>query len=765
MRNKPSRMDSNRDTLPAEWTPEQDDEGEGLALLRYWQTIRRHQWGIFSITLMCVILGLLNAFSSTPIYRAEAKLLVSPIQQNSPLDQQTNTSLIYLFYETQFEILHSHAVAGLAVDKLNLVEQGLADLDQAAPEPPVPELKKTPLERFSSSLRGLKEQLHWRHWLPASWGFTEREAPPDAATLREQYIAEIRRELDVKGGKQSEIINLSFEAPNPRYAAAVTNALADAYIEFGLTSRLSGAQKTSSWLNGQLAQLRTKVKQSELALQAYQQQSGMVDTSNQQKLASEQLSSLTAELIKAQTLRSQTRIRLDQVSGLKGNSDKGQPSSTMLENPTLRNLSEEVNTLARREQELAERYGEKHPKMIAAKADLREARRSLLLEVDKTIEGIRKEYAAAVSQETKIQALIDQQKKQISGLSGAGFELAQLERELENNRRMYDSFLEKFKEADVAEEYDATNVRVVDPARVPKIPYKPNKLRMLLIAGLIGLLLGILFALLREHLDNTFRTTDNLEEKLDLPSLGIVTLVDRKDKAHPPHLQYLHNPRSAFAENINNIRTGLLLSDIDQPPKTILITSAAGGEGKTTLSINLAAAFAQLGRTLLIEADLRKPNLALKLGSNPRPGIKELLSGEAQLQECIFDKGPLSVLTCGASPENPLELLSSRGFGQLLDNLAKEFRHIILDAPPLLAVSDAAVLGRLTDSVVLAVKADTTTHQMAREALARLRKAGIEPIGAVLCQTDLKRMAYYGSHYYHYDSNYYGYSGKESSAA
>lgn len=765
VRSKSSNLDEYREAPPPDWMPELDDEQEGIDLLHYWQTIRRHKWGIVGIALICVVIGLLNAFSSTPIYKAEAKLLVNPIQQNTPMDQQTNTSLIYLFYETQYEILRSRAVAGLAVDKLKLVERRLADLDVLEEEIPVPTEEKPPLERFSDNMRELKERLNWRNWLPESWAPLELEQMPNAANLREQYIAEIREGLGIKGGKQSEIINISFESPNPRHATNVTNALADAYIDFGLTSRLSGAQKTSSWLNTQLTQLRAKVKQSELTLQTYQQQSGMVDSSNQQKLASERLSSLTAELIRAQTQSSQTRIRLDQVSELKGNAGTGQSLGSMLDNPTLRNLSEEVNTLTRRQQELFERYGEKHPKLIAARADLREARRSLQIEVDKMVEAIRKEYAAAVSQENKIEALIEQQKKEISGLSGAGFELAQLERELENNRRMYGSFLEKFKEVDVAQEYDATNVRIIDPAIMPKVPFKPNKGRMVMIAGFLGLFLGVLFALLRERLDNTFKTTDNIEEKLNLPSLGMMTLADKKDKANPPHLQYLHNPRSSFAENINNIRTGLLLSDIDHPPKTILITSATGAEGKTTLAINLAAAFAQLGRTLLIEADLRKPNLAVKLGSRTRLGIKELVTGEAKTSECIYEEGPIHVLTCGSAPTNPLELLSSRAFHNLLDNLSEKFTHIVLDAPPLLAVSDASVLGHLSDSVVLAVKADSTTHKMAREALVRLRKTGIEPIGAVLCQADVRRMAYYGSHYYHYDSDYYGYRSKQDSAA
>ncbi|MCP4410884.1 MAG: polysaccharide biosynthesis tyrosine autokinase, partial [Gammaproteobacteria bacterium] len=464
---------------------------------------------------------------------------------------------------------------------------------------------------------------------------------------------------------------------------------------------------------------------------------------------------------KVQTTRIEAQIRSNQARSLTGQAAAdAQSLAQVLKSPSVRNLSKVEGELARKVQELSERYGDKHPKMISAHSDLREARRSLQKEVNKVVASIRKEYDFAVTQEQEIRSLIEVQKKEISDLTDASFELSLLEREVENNRKLYESFLDKFKEADVADEYDASNVRVVDPAVAPWKPFKPNKPRMILIAGLLGLLFGILAALLRERLDNTFKTTHQIEERLVIPSLGIVPMIHRGEKAGAVERQVMDNSHSYFSENINYIRSGLLFSNINQPPKTILISSAASDEGKTILSVNLAAAFSQLDRTLLLDVDLRKSNISTLLGIESQPGLTEVITSQIPLNEalrCLGSEGRLFVLPPGAAPHNPLQLLSSQNFRSVLDELKQNFAHIVMDAPPILAVSDATVLGHLADSVILAIKAESTTHEMVDEAVSRLRKSGVQATGAVLCQADTRRMADYVSYYDASYAKYYGY--------
>jgi succinoglycan biosynthesis transport protein ExoP len=246
---------------------------------------------------------------------------------------------------------------------------------------------------------------------------------------------------------------------------------------------------------------------------------------------------------------------------------------------------------------------------------------------------------------------------------------------------------------------------------VPNFPIKPRVSLIIAAAIMAGLFFGVVLAFLREVLGNVFRTPDQVEEQLHIPSLGITPLVKKGKLSVEPEKQYITDQRSTFAEAIDTIRTGLLFSDIDNPPKTVLITSTVGSEGKTTLAINLAVAFSQLDKTLLIELDLRKPAIAKDLGLTNTKGLSDILTGEVNVkikgdELTKVDGAPnLRILTCGSIPPNPMELLSSKRFANLLESLKGQFTHIIIDSPPTLPVSDAAVLSKLDDATVIAVKA------------------------------------------------------------
>ena len=743
---------------PIEMFETTSNDEESIDLAQYWQTIRRHKWGILSVTLIALIIGILTALSAVPIYKAETKLLADPLLPNAPMrDQYANTALVFLFYETQYEIIRSQNIAKKAVDKLDLVAKAKSEATkakQATPSEP---------ENIFQQIKAWRKSFNWWGLLPdEKLSQTKPVAEPTDEEIRRRIASGIQGSLSVKGGKQSQIISISYESADPKLAADVTNAIADAYVEFGLNSRLTGAKKTSSWLSEQLNNLRDKLQQSETALQSYQKQKGMVDTKQQQQIASTQLSSLNSKLIQAQTDRSEAEIRYKQAQNLKeGNESDHKSLESVLSRPSARAIVQEESRLSRYVQELSDRYGEKHPKLIAARTDLKEIKRNLRQELSKVVGTIQREYEAATAQERKISTLIKDQKYQIGSLKGANFELANLEREVENNRRIYESFLGRFQEADISEEYDATNIRIIDTANVPSTPYKPNKPRVIMISVVIGLFLGILLAFLRESLDNTFKTPGTIEEKLAIPALGLTSLVKNGRGDVIPEKQYLADSRSEFSENINHIRTGLLFSNIDHPPQVIMVTSSTASEGKSTLSINLAAALSQLGgRTLLLEADLRKPSIAKTMQINRTPGITDLIVSQGKIKQIPIQKidgedSNLYILTSGSLPPNPLELVSSDHFRKVLEKLKSSFKYIVIDTPPVLAVSDASVIGNLVDSTIIATKSESTTIKMAQEALGRLNKANIHVTGAVLTQAEPSRMNYYGGYYYH--ASYYGY--------
>lgn len=710
---------------------------------QYFRLLKRRKWSIALITFCFLCLGLVYISKATPIFQASAKIQADPVQPNaSAQDQYIMNSMVFLFYETQYEIIQSRKVAETVVDKLNLIER----------------YKKEQIEQkknkendnlFSSIKNSLKGILLSE----------ESDTPPVELSdkqLKTMLAQAIQAGLVVEGGTQSQIINISFLNEDPVLAADVVNAISEAYIEFGLESRLSQIKDTAEWLSEQLEELRVTLQESEDKLRNFRLSQNLMDTEQQQRIANTQLQTLNTELVRAQTQLSQAQELYTQVTQAERNGGDYRSIGPVLQSNTIRDLVREEATLSRKVQELSERYGEKHPKMIAARSDLASAQVNLDREAAKIVENIKNEYRAAQSQERNVRELISQTRTDLQSYQGDSFELTRLEREVENNRRVYESFLGKLMEADVSGDYDASNIRIIDNATIPEFPVKPRSSIILIVSVFFGIMFGVLFAFIRELMGNVFRTPDQLEQELALPSLGVTPLVKKKKGAVAPEKQYIADQRSTFAEAINTIRTGLIFSNIDNPPKSILITSTNGSEGKTTLAINLAVALSQMDKTLLIEMDLRKPAVGKDLGIKADMGLSDLLSGKTDTNVFHQVEGApnLSVITCGTIPPNPMELISSKRFTNLLQSLSDRFSHIVIDSPPTLPVSDSCVLAKMVDATIVAVKAEETKISMAKEAITRLKKVNATITGVVLTQASPKKMSYYGEHYY--QDSYYG---------
>ena len=717
-----------------------DRSEDAIDLAQYWRTILRYKWSILIITLLCTLVGSLLVLSATPIYRANATIQADPTQPSAnPREQYVNTALVLLFYETQYEIIRSRAVAEAVVDKLNLLEQ----------------YKNKANGETSSDRKSPFNVI--RTWMPLLYENQSTYQPTDEE-LRVKIAQNIQSNLTVKGGKQSQIIVISYDSSDANEASRIVNAVADAYIEFGLASRLGEIEKTAEWLSDQLSNLKNNLDVSELALRKYRQETGLVESSQQARITSTQLQTLNTELVRAQTRKSEAEIRYLQVNELRNQPGNHRSISAVLNSKTIQDMVREETRLKRKVEELSERYGEKHPKMIAANSDFASAENNLQREINKIADSIEKEYRSASVQVSNINTLIRKQKSELASLQGDNFALANLERDVENNRRIYESFTAQLMEADVSGNYDASNIRIIDSATTPNAPYKPNKKLYLGLSVVLGSILGIALSFLRNSLDSTFKTPDTIERELNTAYLGLTQYIKNTGASVLPEQQYLTDSRTTFAESINNIRTGLLFSRIDNPPQSILITSATGSEGKSTLAINLAAAFSQLDRTLLLEVDLRKPSLSRYMKTKKRQGLCDWVTGQAKLTELLnqadSSSNNLHVMTCGALPPNPLELVSSARFKKALDTLRSHYKFIVMDGPPILPVSDSLVLGHISDATILTVQAEKTSISAAREALGQLQKVGVHVAGAVLSQAEPHRMGYYGDHYY--SGKYYG---------
>ncbi len=724
----------------------QESTADSIDIRQYLRILKRRKWTIIITTIIAILIGIVYSIKATPIYQAAAKIQADPVQPNATAqDQYIMNSMVFLYYETQYEIIKSRKVSETVVDKLNLIDWYREEQEEAKNAESL-DIRKS-LKKLFSSFFELEND--------ASIRLDESEK---SEKLRTNLAAMIQSELVVQGGTQSQIIDISYQNEDPILAANIVNAVSEAYIQFGLEARLGQIKDTADWLGDQLGELKSNLRDSEEKLRTYQLAQNLIDTDQQQRLAAAQLQTLNTELVKAQTQLSQTRELYNQVTQVEENGGDFRSLGPVLESNTIRDLVREEATLNRKVQELSQRYGDKHPKMIAAISDLSSARNNLQAEAEKIIENIKKQYASAQAQESNVLALLEKTKQNLQSYQGDSFELTRLEREVENNRRIYETFLSKLMEADVSGDYDASNIRIIDKATVPEFPIKPRVSLILALCIILGVGLGVFIAFIKELSGNVFRTPDELEQELSIPSLGITPLIAKSKSNVAPEYQYIDDKLSTFSEQINTIRTGLIFSNIDSPPKTILITSTSGSEGKSTLAINLAAALSQLDKTVLLELDLRKPAISHKLNIKAKSGLTEVLTagepGNSIVKFSYKETEHFDLLTCGTIPKNPMEILSSNRFRRLLERLRNDYTYIVMDSPPTLPVSDSCVLSKYADATLIAVKAEDTKINAAKETVARLEKVNANIAGVILTQASAKKMSYYGEHYY--QDSYYG---------
>jgi capsular exopolysaccharide synthesis family protein len=674
------------------------EEDSGVGLREHLSLFKRHWLAIALITLLGVVFGGLKAMSESPVYQASVTMLVEPDLSRLASTEGMAWAGAWRFYETQYELLRSRALAERVVDKLGLIhrrEQLEAILNWTSP---LDEM----FDRAKATITGASPKP-----FPPPDSGTQTVTPGQEQRRRDALASMVQGGVGVVGGDKTQLVRVSFDSRDPELAAEVANTLVDAYIELGLESRLDRAKRVSSWLTERIEGLRRKVLESEEKLHDFQSRTGMIDLDNIEKLTDARLDSLNQQLVNAQ----------------------------------------------KRYAELAKRYGPKHPKLIAAKSEVDTAQRRL--------GSVSRDVVETRAQE---------------------FELSKLEREVASNRQLYEVFLNKFRETDLSADNRLSNARVVDRARVPGSPFKPDRYRIIMFYGSMGLLAALLLVFIREHLDNTFKNNEQIELRLKLPVLGVVPLLEGKrlfgnrgrraknssdgTAVDGPERHFLRESRSGFAEAINHIRTGISFSNVDDPPRIVLITSAVQGEGKTTLATNLAMSYAQLDKTLLIDADLRKPRLrSITPVARSNGGLVDYVAGTQPMQDCIVpdpECSNLYLLQSGTIPPNPLELLSSKKLAGTLEELKGKFSHVIIDTAPILPVSDAIVLGHVVDELLLVIQAERTTHKMVQDAMRRLQAASVLPLGVVLTQVKFRRSTYYydGKYQYYYG----GYYGQESEA-
>ena len=725
-------------------------------LLDYWQVIIKHRWVVLSSVLIVFATVAIGTLKQKPLYEGKVLIEINPEEPNVLNFKeilQLSSADIYSYRETQYRILESRTLASRVVQDLQLYRK--------------PEFYK------NTFLFGLFEMG------PKSVPAASDPRPPDPSS--DVYVNSVKnflKVLDVNPVRRSNLVEISFLSRDPQTAARVANQLATTYIDQNLQVKWDETVKASDWLSTQLVGLKGKLEKSEDALQAYAQANSILFVEDRKNLANARLEELQQEYTKAQADRYQAESRNSLVQ-----EGTVQDLPGVLSNRLIQDLAVRLADLEREYAQLTAVVKPDYPKAVQVKMQIDSVQTTLERQKRALAQNLVDEYRSALAREKYLAAALDRQKAEVNDIAQKSIQYNILKREVDTNKQLYEGLLQRLKEAQVSAGLKASNVRVVDPAEVPKYPVRPRVLLNLALGLVFGLALGVGVAFFQEYLDNTLKTSDDVERLLRLPSLGILptflALADEdgeetdkivpiatfdQEAAKAPAIQ----TGNAAVEAFRSLRTSILLS-ASPVPKMILVTSALPGEGKTTVTVNLGATLASLGsKVVVVDCDMRRPAAHRSAGVKNNPGFVQCLTGHIDLVRALLPVpgvANLSIIPCGPIPPNPAEILSSPAAGQLLQRLRSEFDYVLVDSPPLLSVADSRILSTLTDAVVLVVRAYETPYDAVRRARALLYSAGARILGVALNSVDIRRDGYgSGSGYvFRYgDGHGYGY-GKESS--
>ena len=730
-------------TLPESMLVNQADEDE-IDLRVYWHIFNKYKWQIFRLTFLIGLLTYLITLSLEPSYRFTTTLLIEFEQAKVISIEEVYGigSSNRDYYQTQLGILKSRMLAEKVTKKLNLMAHPAFNV---APE----------------------SSPWWHHWFPDGW--FQLNKPPTVAEKFNGIVDSVMAQLSITPERNSQLVKISFESHDAQLAADIPNTLANIYVESDLEARLEMTKKAATWLTERVDGLRQNLRKSEQALQNYMERENLVDVAGIKSVAIKKVEETASNLIKAQQRLAEAENVYKQVQAIRGQTATAFESiQAVLRHPLVQNLKKAELEAESKVSEISKRYKSKHPKMISAQAELKTARNNTAEQIQRVIEGISKEYEIAKANVNVLKRSMKRQEQDIQKINRKEYQLSVLERNVSINRQLYDLFLTRFKETEASQDVQglqSTIGRIVDPAVVRPFPYKPKKKMIVSISLVLGFLFATLLTFFIEYLDNTVKNAEDVEHKLESPFLGFLPKIKiRKKEPFKTQWMFLVEPKSHFAESVRTIRTGVTLSSIDTPRKTLVVTSSVGNEGKTTFAINQAFALGQIEKTLLIDADMRRPSIGKAFGLTAKaPGLSELVAGTKSLHECIHPlekETGVDFIPSGIIPPNPLELLASKRFKAVLTQLEEQedYEHIIIDSAPIQLVSDALILAKQASGVIYIVKADMTPYQIILNNLNRLHELDTKILGIVLNQVDIKKLSkQYGNQYGYYGYNDYDY--------
>ncbi len=714
-------------------------EPRAIHLSHYLKIVQKRLWVVLAVVVVATSATFYRVSGQVDQYRAAARIQIDReapkvLQFQEVVDAQAG---MYgdEYFQTMYQLIQSRSLAEEVIRRLNLASN---------PE-------------FLGSKQFPKTGIRW--FLVQLFGGQGRKAdapaPPAATAPTLSSTSLVNRflgMLKVDLVKNTRLMDVTVISPYPRLAAEMANALCVAFIERNQQQRLSTTRQATDWLSTQIDEARRKVEESETDLQKFREGKDIVAIENREAIVSQKLEELNTAFTRAKTDRIALETRYRQMQKMSGAELDSLPD--VMSNPSISQLRAERARLGNELEDQEKTYTPKHPRIIKLRAQLDSVQQQIGLEISKVVKSIRNEYEVAKAKEETIQQAFDQQKKSVQSMGKSSAQISVLERDVENNRRIYSLLLTRAKETGLSEGLQTGNLHIVDKAEIPLAPFAPNRKRALMFSFALSLLGGLTLVFFIEYMDDSVKDPDDLEFAGNIPFLASIPHIRMRDADAARELVTQLEPKSSFAEAYRSARTSIIFAANETPLNTLLVTSAGPREGKTTTAVNLAVTLAQAGnRVLLIDADMRKPRVHTVFSFENANGLSSLLTDSNDIADtCRKTPVPnLSVITSGPIPVNPAELLASQRMKKLLGALEKSFDRVIIDCPPVISVTDASVLSAMVDGVVLVIGAGKTSRKVVLMVKKRLGEAKAKVLGVIMNFVDSRR----GHHYYYYAPHYY----------
>ena len=726
-----------------------EQRGDELNLRELWRAILRRKFVL--LTTIIAITGATYAFISqeTPLYTGQVLIQIQTrdgqvLQVEGVVDELIADPATI---QSEIQFLTSPAYLRRMVEQLNLVEDPEFNgaLREDADQPSVLELL--------NPMRYVPES-----WLPPASVGAEPAAPvtDPAAMQLNRVVGKFGSRLLVEPVGGSYVIALDFMAEDPAKAAMIANAMADEYLVSQVEAKFQAAERATDWLGKRIQELRGEVLEAEAKIVEYRSRNNLLNTDNNNPVTL-QFFQMNSQLALAQAERAGAEARLGQARTMLDTENGVAAAALVLNSPVMADLRAQELQLIRRTSELSSEMGENHPMMRTTQGELSTVREKMQDEVQRIISDLTNEVAVAKARERELQNNMAALQNDAADVDLAGVELRDLTMEADANRELFATFLTRFREIVEQQELQEADARIMSAANVPLAPSYPQVKLVTMIGFAASLVLGVLLVFVVERWDTGygFRSADEIQSALGLRALALVPDLSRRETNGASAEDYIVlKPNSAYAEALQRIRTSLFLADGERTPKTVLVTSSVPLEGKSAIAASLARQSARSGlKVILVDADLRRPRLHEVLGLANQNGLSEVLTGRVSPEAAIKhdERSGLDFLPAGVGVVSPPDLFRSSTMRILLEEMGTYYDLVIINSPPVGAVSDGLTLSGIVDKSLYVIRWEQTPRNVVLAGMRQMFEAGADIAGVVLSRVDLKKHARYG----YADSGYY----------